>query len=75
MIMMDAGFLDGKPWENVRIKRHRPRSPSTGRNSAHARDGEMFMDAEKSAHLSVPVAHRLVQKVEWGVLGGAGTWE
>ena len=58
VIIMDAGFLDGKPSQNVRIKRSRPRSPSTGRNLAHARDDEMFMDSEKRVHLSVPVASR-----------------
>ena len=48
--------LIGPP--NVRIKRLVSGFPSTGRNSAHARDGEMFMESEKCAHLSVPVASR-----------------
>ena len=75
VIIMNAGFLDGKPSQNVRIHRSRPSSPSTGRNSAHARDGEMFMDSEKCAHLSMPVASRARPESELGCHGGAGSWD
>ena len=75
VIIMNAGFLDGKPSQNVRIHRSRPSSPSTRRNSAHARDGEMFMDSEKCAHLSMPVASRARPESELGCHGGAGSWD
>lgn len=68
---LNVEFLAGKLSSNVRIKRHRPRSPSTCRNLAYACDGEKFMDyvLHTSACLW-PAA--LVKKVYWGVLGGWG---
>ena len=75
MIIMDVGFLDGKPSPNVRIQKSRPRRPSTGRNLAHARDDEMFVDSEKCVHLSVPVASRARPESALGCSGGAVTWE
>ena len=74
-IIIYADFLDGKPWPNVRIKRLVSGFPSTGRNSAHARDCEMFTESEKYAHLSVPVAGRARSESELGCSGGTGTWE